>query len=93
MKVKEILERIGSTQTGRTIAYLKDALAEMNLISETHVKTERIDIENGKRFYHLPNDRVKLIDIRCKHHNNNSNAYQSIPRTIYEPETEDTDGI
>ena len=38
MKVQEIMERAGMDETGRAIAYIKDALEEMNLLSETHVK-------------------------------------------------------
>ena len=40
MTVQEIMERTGINQTGRAIAYIKDALDEMNLLSETHVKRE-----------------------------------------------------
>ena len=93
MTVEEIMERTGIVQTGRAIAYIKDALDEMNLLSETHTKTVRIDISANKRFYTIPNEAVKILDIRCKNHKNNSNKYQSIPRSIYEPETEDSDGI
>ena len=93
MKVLEIMERTGINQTGRAIAYIKDALDEMNLLSETHTKTIRLTIEANKRFYELPNDLVKLLDIRCKDHNNDLGNYQTIPRSIFEPETEDTDGL
>ena len=93
MKVQEIMERTGIAETGRALAYIKDALDEMNLLSETHIKTIRIDITANKRFYAIPNEAVKILDIRCKDHNNNSSKYQSIPRSIYEPETEDADGI
>jgi DNA repair ATPase RecN len=93
MKIKEIMERAGISATGRAIAYIKDALAEMNSLSEIHIKTAKIDIEEGKRFYQLPNEMVKILDIRCKHHDNTSNKYRSIPRSVYEPEIEDEDGI
>ena len=93
MKVQEIMERTGITQTGRAIAYIKDALDEMNLLSETHTRTVRLNIEANKRLYVIPNEAVKILDIRCKHHQNNSSKYQSIPRSIYEPETEDADGL
>ena len=43
MKVQEIMERSGIGETGRAIMYIKDALEEINLISETHTKTVRID--------------------------------------------------
>ena len=92
MKVKEIMERAGTTQTGRAVAYIKDALDEMNLISETHVNTERIDITEDQRFYDLPQDAVKVLDVRCKHYNNEDDKYRSIPRSIYEPIIVDEDG-
>ena len=34
MKVREIMERAGLRETGRALAYIKDALEELNLISE-----------------------------------------------------------
>ena len=92
MKVKEIMERAGTTQTGRAVAYIKDALDEMNILSETHVNTERIDITADQRFYEIPKDCVKILDIRCKHHNNDDSKYRSIPRSIYEPLIVDEDG-
>ena len=93
MKVLELLERAGINGTGKGIMWIKDALEEIALESPTHIETVRIDIVNGKRFYEMPNQMVKLLDVRCKHHKNTSNKYESIPRTIYEPQTEDTDGI
>jgi len=92
MKVKEIMERAGMTQTGRAVAYIKDALDEINISSETHVTTQRIDIVKDQRFYDLPNDCLKVLDIRCKHHNNEDEKYRSIPRSIYEPTIVDEDG-
>ena len=92
MKVKEIMERVGMVETGRALAYIKDALDEMNILSETHVTTTRIDINANQRFYNLPNDCIKILDIRCKHHNNEDGKYRSIPRSIYEPVIVDEDG-
>ena len=87
------MERAGVTQTGSGIAYIKDALEEINIISETHIKTQRIDITKDKRFYDIPWDCVKILDIRCKHHDNEDSKYRSIPRSIYEPTIVDEDGI
>ena len=92
MKVQEIMERVGVSDTGRAIAYIKDALEEMNMISETHVTTERIDITKDQRFYNFPNDMIKILDIRCKNHFNVDNEYRSIPRMIGEPLRKDADG-
>ena len=87
------MERAGVTDTGRAIAYIKDALEELNTISETHVTTTRINITKDKRFYDLPNDMIKVLDIRCKNHGNAADEYRSVPRAINPPATEDADGI
>ena len=92
MKVQEIMERAGVTDTGRAIAYIKDALEELNTISETHVTTTRLNITKYQRFYEFPNDMIKVIDVRCKNHANGKDEYRSIPRTISKPPTEDADG-
>lgn len=93
MKVKEIMERAGLNQTGMAIAFIKDALDEIAISHETHVKTVRVDINENQRFYNIPNECMKIIDIRCKHHNNEDDKYRSIPRSIYEPQIVDEDGI
>ena len=49
MKVKEIMERVGITETGRATAYIKDALEEINSICETHLNTQQNNIETKKR--------------------------------------------
>jgi len=90
--VKELMERVGMTETGRALAYIKDGLDEMNVMSETHVTTERIDITKNQRFYDLPNDALKVIDIRCKNHSNTKDEYRTIPRALSPPPTEDADG-
>ena len=91
MKVQEVMERAGISQTGRAIAYIKDALEEMNMISETHITTERIDITENQRYYDIPFDAIQLKDIRCKNHLNTKDEYRSIPRMIGEPLVEDAD--
>lgn len=93
MKVKEIMERAGINQTGRAIAYIKDALEEINTLTEVNVATERIDIAYNKRFYDMPKDSVKMLDIRVKNHLNSKNEYRSIPRLIHEPVNKDVDGV
>ena len=93
MKVKDLMERVGTTSTGRAIAYIKYGLDEMNMLAETHVTTERIDITADQRFYDLPQDMIKVTDIRVKNHSNSKDEYRSIPRTIFKPPTEDADGV
>jgi hypothetical protein len=91
MTVQEIMERVGVSDTGRAVAYIKDALEEMDTISETHVNTERFDITKDQRFYEFPNDMIKVLDIRCKNHFNADDEYRSIPRMIGEPIRKDAD--
>ena len=93
MKVKELMERVGMNQTGRAIAYIKDGLDEINMMGETHVNVERIDISKNQRYYNMPSDAIKIIDIRCKNHDNANDEYRSIPRSIHKPPTEDADGV
>ena len=91
MKIQELMERVGILETGRTIAYVKDALIEMNMIAETHVTTARININQNQRYYDFPNNMVKITDIRVKNHLNSKDEYRSIPRIMYEPKIEDAD--
>ncbi len=93
MTVKEVMDRAGVFETGRAIAYIKDALDEMAMDSPTHIRTSKIDIVADKRFYDIPLECVKILDIRVLDHNNDSNRLQTIPRSIFEPAIEDTDGI
>jgi uncharacterized protein YoaH (UPF0181 family) len=93
MKIQELMERAGITETGRAIAFIKDALEEINMLSETHVKTQKIDIVANQRFYDIPNEALKITDIRCKNHEGTDDLYKTIPRAINEPEIEDTDGV
>ena len=93
MKVQEIMERIGINDTGKAVAYIKDALDELNTISETHVTTQRINITEDQRFYDLPNEAVKVTNIRCKNHLNSDGEYRSIPRVIGDIPRKDADGI
>ena len=91
MKVKELMERVGSTETGKIVAYVKDGLEEINMLTETHTRLERFDITENQRFYTLPNEMVKMIDIRVKNHLNSKDEYRSIPRMIYKPKVKDAD--
>ena len=79
-------------ETGRAIAYIKDGLDEMNMLAETHVDIERIDITADQRYYKFPQDMIKVIDIRVKNHSNSKDEYRSIPRSLHKPPTEDADG-
>ena len=92
MKIIDIMERVNNGNTGLILALIEDGLVEMNMIAETHVKTERININKNQRFYKLPFDMVRILDIRCKNQLNNKNEYRSIPRAIGDVTSKDSDG-
>ena len=91
MTVKELMERVGSNQTGRIVAYIKDGLEEINMLTETHTRLERFDITEDKRFYPFPNEMIKMIDIRVKNHLNSKDEYRTVPRMIHKPIVKDAD--
>tara|TARA_R100001082_G_C4341952_1_gene150538 strand:- start:82 stop:363 length:282 start_codon:yes stop_codon:yes gene_type:complete len=92
MTVQELMERVGMTETGRAIAYIKDGLEEMNMLAETHVTTTKLDIVAGKRFYEFPVEMVKILDVRCKNHGNTKDEYRTIPRLVGNLTNKDSDG-
>ena len=87
------MERIGIRETGKAIAYIKDGLEEINMLTEVHTNVESFDLTADKRFYELPNEMVKMIDIRAKNHLNSKDEYRSIPRMIGQPKTKDADEV
>ena len=93
MKIKELMERAGTNETGKAIAYIKDGLEEINMLTETHSTVETYDITKDKRFYTFPNQMVKMIDVRVKNHLNSKDEYRSIPRMIHQPIIKDADEV
>ena len=93
MKVKEFMERVGTVETGRAIAYIKDGMEEIAMLSESSVNVERQSITSGKRFYDYPGDLIKVLDIRCKNHLNSKDEYRTIPRLLSPPRIKDSDNV
>ena len=91
MNIKELMERLGTQNTGRIVAYVKDGLEEIEMLTETHIKIEAFNITEDKRFYTLPNEMIKIIDITVKNHLNSKDEYRSIPRMIHKPIVKDED--
>ena len=92
MKIQEIMERAGLNQTGIALTYIKEALEEINSISETHVKKSEINLEADKRFYDIPNEAIRIKDVRVKNQLNSKDEFRSIPRLVHEPVHKDVDG-
>ena len=52
-----------------------------------------MDIIKDKRFYPLPNDMLKLMDVKIKNHKNGNDKYKSVERAIYAPSEQDGDNV
>ena len=93
MTVEELMERVNSQETGRILMYIKDGLEEINIEAETHIDVEKYDIVKDKRFYEIPSNMTKMIDIRVKNHFNSKGEYRSIPRMLTPPNISDEDNV
>ena len=93
MKIQQLMERVGITQTGRALAYIKDGLEDLNMNFETHVTTEKIDITENQRFYDIPNDVIKILEVRALNHLNSKDEYRRIPRLVNKPWIPDGDDV
>ena len=93
MKVQELMERAGIKETGRAIAYIKDGLEDLNMNFETHVTTEKIDITENQRFYDVPNEVIKILEVRALNHLNSKDEYRRIPRLVNKPWVPDGDDV
>ena len=91
MKMRELMERSGMQETGRAVAYVKDALRELNMLSETHVQNEKFAITKDQRYYNIPNEIDKMVAIKVKNHLNSKDEYRRIPRLLYEPMITDSE--
>ena len=81
MKVKELMERAGVSETGRAVAYIKDGLDEIARKIDDNIKDHKIDIVSGTREYSFPNTMVRLRNVYIK---NSDGDYQRIPRLTHD---------
>ena len=85
MTVKEIMERVGTTQTGRALAYIKDGLDEIARSIDDNVQSTTVDIVKDTRDYDFPTTMVKLRKIFAKDAESN---FRQIPRMTHGPYVE-----
>ena len=60
---------------------------------ETHVTTEKIDIAENQRFYDIPNETIKILEVRALNHLNSKDEYRRIPRLVNKPWIPDGDDV
>jgi len=87
MTLLELMERVGSRETNKIIAFLKDAFLEMESILEEKMTSEKLDIEEGTRYYNLPANLISLKEVYMKYDDNDK--YVKCPRILSVDITED----
>tara|TARA_R100000742_G_C4249878_1_gene68316 strand:+ start:375 stop:653 length:279 start_codon:yes stop_codon:yes gene_type:complete len=90
MKILEVMERANSRDTSLVIAYIKDAISEMQSSNEIDTKVSKINIVKNTRDYDLPSDLISIKTISVKD-TDDDDKYKQIRRLSSEPiVTEDT---
>ena len=88
MTLKELMERAGTTNQGFSIAYLKDAMREINMMIEDNVVASKANITKDQRFYSFPDNFISLKDVMV--YDSDEQKYEKIQRTL-EGDTVDGD--
>ena len=92
MKLKEFMERLGRTDETKVISQMLDGVEEMHMNSEVTLKRINIDIIKGQRYYDLPHDCTRIINIQAKNQANEQGLYSKVPRLIGDVFEADADG-
>jgi len=77
--VLNIMEQVGSRQTGRVMQYINDGLSEIADLIPDKVARSTISVQNGVRLYSLPSTMKKLLNVYQLVDLDNS-IYQEISR-------------
>ena len=85
MTLKELMERAGTTNQGYSIAYLKDAMREVNMMIEDNVVSSKADVVKDQRFYSFPTNFISLKNVMI--YDADKTEYVKIARVL------DTDNV
>ena len=85
MTLKELMERAGTTNQGYSIAYLKDAMREVNMMIEDNVVSSKANIVKDQRYYSFPTNFISLKDVMV--YDSSETEYVKIARVL------DTDNV
>ena len=67
----QVMEEVGSRQTGRIASYVNDGLKELGGLIPNNVQRTKIGIKAGTRLYSLPTNVQKIRGVFQKYDNNN----------------------
>ena len=80
MTVKEVMERVPTTNSGYAMAYIDDALKEIQLLIEDNMAVGTLDLIKNNRFYPIPSDMEVLKSISV--YDTDEEEYVEIQRII-----------
>ena len=90
MKVLEIMERVNSRDTNLVIAYIKDAIHQIQSSNEINTEVSKINIVKNTRDYDLPAGLISIKSVSVLD-TEDDNKYKAIRRLQSDPlVTEDT---
>jgi hypothetical protein len=92
MTLKEFMERLGRTDESKVISEMLDGVEEMHMSSEVSLKRITIDITKDQRYYDLPHDCTRMINIQAKNQDNQKDLYAKVPRLMGDIFEADADG-
>ena len=62
------------------------------MVSEVNIKRIRLDITKDQRYYNVPSDCTRIINIQAKNQDNQKDLYAKVPRLMGDVFEADSDG-
>ena len=93
MTLKEFMERLNRTDQSKVLSEIKDGIEEMNMVSEINIKRVRLSIVKDQRYYDVPKNCARIINIQAKNQDNQKDLYAKVPRLMGDIFEADSDAI
>lgn len=70
MTLLEVMERVGSRQTNKIIAYVTDAMTEIAEILPEKTTYQTYNVVANQKLYSMPNNMIRLLGVYRKYDSN-----------------------
>ncbi len=90
MTVKEVMERVPTTNSGYAMAYINDGLKEIQTMIEDNMVVGTLDLVKNQRYYGFPDDFEVLKEVLI--YDTDESEYVKIQRII-NVSTDDKDNV
>ena len=90
MTVKEVMERVPTTNSGYAMAYINDGLKEIQTMIEDNMVVGTLDLVKNQRYYGFPDDFEVLKEVLI--YDTDESEYVKIQRII-NVRTDDKDNV